>query len=175
MKRWLAVVGTGILFISAGCKKTNTEANSSPAIADASATTAPKTDRDAIAEAIRRHLGENKGINMAAMDSSVGDIAINGDQAQANVEFRLKQGGTSMQMIYFLERHAGDWIILRSQPSGGEFSHPPMDQTHSGMASGQAGTGMPNVKDILKANPHAGFGNAAAGKPAAGPPPRPSP
>jgi hypothetical protein len=174
MKRWLAVAGMGILFLSAACKKTNTEANSNPAIADASATTAPKTDRDAIADAIRRHLGENKGINMAAMDSNVGDITIKGDQAQANVEFRLKQGGTSMQMIYFLERHAGDWIILRSQPSGGEFSHPPMDQTHSGLASGKAGTGMPDVRDILKTNPHAGSGKAA-GKPAAGPPPRPSP
>src|SRR5271169_1837407 len=50
-------------------------------------------DTDAIKAAIDQHLRDNKGINMSVMDMIVGKITVNGDQAQADTEFHLKQGG----------------------------------------------------------------------------------
>lgn len=108
------------------------------------------SDRDAITEAIEKHLRANSGINMSVMDMTVSGVAVTGDEAQANAEFHLKQGGTSMLITYKLERHAGDWIVLSNQPSGGQFSHPPMDKTHSGPAANPAAQGMPDVSGFLK-------------------------
>jgi hypothetical protein len=84
---------------------------------------------------------------MAMMNMNLTDVSINRDQAQANAEFRLKQGGTSMLMTYFLERHAGGWIVIRNQPGGGQFAHPPMDQTHTGPAPPQMP--MPDVNSFF--------------------------
>ena len=62
---------------------------------------APANDNDAIAAAIRAHLAGNSSINMAAMEMTVTQVNITGNQAQADAEFHLKQGGTSMQMTLF--------------------------------------------------------------------------
>jgi hypothetical protein len=144
----VSYLGLLLLLISAGCSKPATSP-STPSGANA-ASSAPASDRDAIAQAIQQHLGNNKGINMAAMDMNLTDVSINGDQAQANAEFRLKQGGTSMLMTYFLERHGGGWIVVRNQPGGGQFAHPPMDQTHGGTATGSGQTPMPDVSNFFK-------------------------
>ncbi|MGH9775434.1 MAG: hypothetical protein ACRD50_10865 [Candidatus Acidiferrales bacterium] len=157
MKLWLAITAIGLLLMSAGgCAKT-------------SAT--PKSDRDAVSAAVQKHLSSLTTINMAAMDSSVSDITINGDQAQANVEFRLKQGGTTMQITYFLERHAGDWVVIRNSPAGGQFAHPPTDQVHSGMTPGNSPQSTSAVDEYLKGSAHdnrpgssSGTNPAAAGK-----------
>jgi hypothetical protein len=150
-------IGT-LLFLAAtligGCSRTK---DSSGAVSTPSSSnepsqmaTAPASDQDAIVAAIQKHLRENSGINMAVMNMTVNGINIQGDQAQANAEFRLKQGGTSMQITYDLERHAGDWIVRSNKPAGGQFVHPPMDKTHSGTA-GSAGQGsMPDLSDFLK-------------------------
>ena len=67
--------------------------------------------------------------------------------------FRLKQGGTGMVMTYFLQRHGNGWLVMRSQPSDGQFVHPPMDKMHSGAAanpSSPAGSSVPDVSDFLR-------------------------
>jgi hypothetical protein len=87
---------------------------------------------------------------MSAMDMAVDSISIQGDQAQASVTFRLKQGGTTMQMSYILSRHAKDWLVMRSQSGGGEFAHPPMDKTHSGMVENSQPAGSPNLRRFYK-------------------------
>jgi len=136
-------------------------ASAAPVIGNAPASNATKSDREAITEAIQEHLKNNHSINMSAMESSVDHVNVNGDQATAAVSFHLKQGGASMMMNYFLQRHAGGWIVLRSEPSGGQFAHPAMDRTHSGgiSTSGAAPSGVPDVTDYLKALP-ANAGNA---------------
>jgi hypothetical protein len=166
MKRWLPVLLIGLAWVLAGgCSKTSSNSGGDPAASSPtngiSATAAPadapaQNDHDAIAGAIRKHLASNSTINMAVMDMDVGQVDVNSDQAQANANFRLKQGGTTMQMTYFLERHAGTWIILRSQPGGGQFAHPPMDKTHSGMASDQAHPAIPNIHEFFQNAPPAG-------------------
>jgi hypothetical protein len=166
MKRRCAAtfIGLVVSLLAGGCNKGATSPSGqsiSPGATDtatptSAASAVSQSDRDAIAEAIQKHLAGNKGINMAAMDMSVDSVTINGDQAQANAAFRLKQGGTGMVMTYFLQRHADGWLVMRSQAGDGQFVHPPMDKAHSGAGanpSGSQGTGMPDVTDFLKNHP----------------------
>jgi hypothetical protein len=116
---------------------------------------ASSSDADAIRSAIEVHLRNDHGINMSVMDMSIDSVSVNGDQAQANAAFHLKQGGTGMTMTYFLERHANGWLVMRNQPAGGQFVHPPMDKIHSPMSAGAttppaSASGMPDLTDFLK-------------------------
>ena len=113
----------------------------------------PASDSDAIRAAISEHLRSAGGINMAAMDMSVDSIAINGDQAQADATFRVKQGGATMKMTYFLNRHANGWLVIKNQPADGQFVHPPLDMTHSGSAPSPADPSFPNFREYLKQHP----------------------
>jgi stage V sporulation protein SpoVS len=153
---------TLILCCAAGCGKVEQStpqksaagaaapASSAPAAPTVSALPASSPDEAAIAAAIERHLQENSGINMSAIDMAIDSISIQGEQAQANITFRLKQGGTTMQMSYFLTRHAKAWLVMRSQTGGGQFAHPPMDKTHSGMAENSQPAGSPNLRRFYK-------------------------
>jgi hypothetical protein len=118
--------------------------------ATSSAPQATSSDSDAIRAAIEDHLRNDHNINMAAMDVSIDSVSINGDQAQANAAFHLKQGGTGMAMTYFLERHTNGWLVMRSQSSDGQFVHPPTDTVHSGTATSPAAPAMPDVSNFLK-------------------------
>jgi len=139
----------------AGCgNKENQSVVSSPQPAQAQQSPqAPQDDNGAIAAAIEQHVRDNKGINMSAMDLTVGKATINGDQAQAEASFRVKQGGASMDMTYFLERHANGWIVMRSQPSGGQFSHPPMDAAHSPAKGAPPSASLPDLTGFTKTQP----------------------
>jgi hypothetical protein len=172
MNRWLPLfLIVTVWVIAAGCGKTSTKSTANQAAASTGISTAAppadapaRTDQDAIAEAIRKHLASNSTINMAVMDMDVSQVSISGDQAQANADFRLKQGGTTMQINYLLERHAGTWIVVRSQPAGGQFEHPPMDKMHSGTTSDASHPAIPNIHEFFKNVPPPGeAGNPPAG------------
>jgi hypothetical protein len=90
--------------------------------------TKARSDEEAIRAAIAKHLTERGGLNMAAMDMNLKQVTITGNKAQAQVEFRLKQSGGGMLVAYTLERVQGSWVVGHGRPSGGEISHPPMDQ-----------------------------------------------
>jgi hypothetical protein len=111
------------------------------------------SDENAIRKAVEDHVRNNPGINISAMDMSVDGIKINGDQAQANATFRLKQGGTSMTMTYSLSRHADDWLVVKNQPGEGQFVHPPMDKNHSGAAPNSATPDFPDIHEFMKKQP----------------------
>ena len=91
----------------------------------------PTDANAAIRAALQAHVSHQGNLNLAAMDMTVENISVNGDRAQAHVQFRLRDKNVSMEMLYDLEQHAGSWIVTHSQPAGGQFSHPPMDQAHS--------------------------------------------
>ena len=96
----------------AGCARTqdsSTVAAASPGRASVTSDSVkdPNGNTAAVTAAIDKHLRANSGINMSVMDMTVSNVKVNGDQAQANAEFHLKQGGTSMFITYKLERHAG--------------------------------------------------------------------
>lgn len=59
------------------------------------------------------------------MDMNIENISVNGDHAQAHVQFRLHENNVTMEMLYDLEQHAGSWIVTHSQPAGGPY--PPIN------------------------------------------------
>ena len=124
-----------------------------PAPAPFSGAPASGNEADQIRQAVIDHVRNDRGINMSAMDMSVDSVNVNGDQAQANATFRVKQGGASMAMVYSLQRHGNGWLVLNGKPSDGQFVHPPMDKTHSGSSATPTAPGVPDVQDFLKNHP----------------------
>jgi len=172
MKEWIsALLVTFVAITVAGCSKSDqpapistatpqatTAANATPPPAPAIAPGAPASAADAAAvtQAVQEHLRGNQGINMSAMDMTVDSVIVDGDRAQANAMFKVKGGGATMAMVYTLERHGNGWLVLKSQPSNGEFVHPPTDKVHSGAAMPDAPpstSGTPDVTDFLKNQP----------------------
>lgn len=129
------------------------QGQSSAAPISATPSPAATNDENAIRKAVEDHVRSNPGINMSAMDMSVDNIKINGDQAQANATFRLKQGGTSMTMTYSLSRHADGWLVVKNQPGDGQFVHPQMDKNHSGAMPNSTDPSFPDFHDFMKKHP----------------------
>src|SRR5271168_3181460 len=105
MKRVFSITYLALILVPlmGACTKSSVISNPAPISANESGSsplsaTGPQDERGAITEAIHRHLSDNRGINLSAMEINVSDVAVNGDQAQVQTEFRLKQGGTSMLM-----------------------------------------------------------------------------
>lgn len=165
-----AVTSLGLAAVlAAGCSKSGQAGQAPPSTASApnakdstSALPAPVSgspasgrDIDLIRQAVEDHVRNDRGISMSAMDMSVDSVSVNGDQAQANATFRVKQGGASMAMVYSLQRSGKGWLVVNGQPSDGQFVHPPMDKTHSGMSTSPSVPAMPDVHDFLEKHPAA--------------------
>ena len=101
----------------------------------------PKTQapEDSIRTAIQAHLAHKGTLNLQAFDTDVKQVTIDGDRAQAQVEFRVKGGPGSMQLTYALEKRDGNWSVIESDPVGSNFSHPALDQGQSPPMNGTAG------------------------------------
>ncbi len=94
-------------------------------------------EKQAIRTGVMNHLNTRKSLNISAMDIDVTQTTINGNQAQAQVDFRLKNsapGGPGMQVNYNLEKRGEDWVVIRSEPSGGNLQHPASGETPPGTA-----------------------------------------
>jgi hypothetical protein len=97
-------------------------------------------DQDAIRASIDKHLSGVAGLNMSAMDRVVKQISVNGDHATAQVEFRLKQGTGAMQVEYSLDRKAGEWAVVGTQPSSGQNPHSGADMPPPGSPGAGSGS-----------------------------------
>ncbi len=75
-------------------------------------------DEDAIRASIEKRLTSRSDLNLGVMDREVKQVSVNGDKADAQVEFRLKGGDAKMDIDYALERQGGDWVVVSSQPMG---------------------------------------------------------
>jgi ABC-type transporter MlaC component len=118
MNRWICTcILMVLLAISVGCKK---QAN----------------DQDAIRTGIDKHLSEQAGLNLSAMDREVKQVVVNGDHANAQVEFRVKGGDARMEIEYTMERQGGEWKVLNSQPMAGQEAHPGMQASPGAPDSG---------------------------------------
>jgi len=142
MKRstyFLTLIGFLVLF--AGCKK-------------------QESDADAIRSGINQHLASLKTLNLSAMDMNVTNVSVQGNQAQAQVEFKPKTGapqGAGMQVAYSLEKQNGLWVVQNTQPAGGSIQHPgPGENPHVNSTSPESGS-MPNFRDLVP-----GGGNSTA-------------
>lgn len=143
---FLAIVG--LLSLFAGCKK-------------------QASDADAIRDGINQHLAGLKTINLSAMDMDVTNYSVQGNTAQAQVEFRPKTGappGAGMQVSYTLEKQNGAWVVQNTQPMGGSINHPgpganPNTMPSAPSSSGPTSSGsIPNFRDLV---PGGGGGNGS--------------
>jgi hypothetical protein len=88
-----------------------------------------QSPQDSIRTAIEAHLAHTGSLNLQAFDTVVKQVTIQGDHAQAQVEFRVKGGPGAMQLTYALEKRDGAWSVVESDPVGSNFSHPALDQS----------------------------------------------
>ncbi|MFI5097371.1 MAG: hypothetical protein ACHQT6_05295 [Candidatus Acidiferrales bacterium] len=133
-------------------------------------------DKEAIRSGIVKYLGSLKTLNVSAMDINITQATVNGNQAQAQVEIRLKNSppdGASMKLSYNLEKRGDEWAVVKSQPVGGTMQHPaPGEMPAGGLppghpnvngSAGQAPAGHPDFNGILKsAQPPAAQAPAAS-------------
>ena len=84
-------------------------------------------DQDAIRASIDKHLTEQAGLNLSAMDREVKNITVNGNTADAQVEFRVKGGDASMQVQYSMQKDSSGWKVMSSKPMPGMGAHPGSD------------------------------------------------
>lgn len=115
-------------------------------------------DNDAIRAGILQHLASIGTLNMSAMEMDMRSVSIAGNQAHAEVEFRVKTNGPpggGMQVAYDLEKRGDAWVVLKSQPLGG-MQHPNTNQNSS---ANQPVHSMPNFNELL--NPPVVPGRAA--------------
>ena len=133
-------------------------------------------DKEALHAGIIKHLRSLNTLNVSAMDIHVMQASVNGNQAQAQVEIRLKNGppdGASMKLSYNLEKHGAEWAVVKSQPAGGTMQHPaPGEMPLGGLPPGhpnvngaaeQAPARHPDFNEILKsAQPPAAQSPAAS-------------
>lgn len=124
----------GLLIASAfsGCQQSGSSGPDAPI---ASADASPDT---AIRSAIRAHLAHNANLNPNAFDTEVKRVALDGDHAQVEVEFRVKNGSGVMQLTYALTRQNGAWSVAESTPIGSNFSHPQLNPGQAAAPNGVA-------------------------------------
>jgi hypothetical protein len=125
---------------------------------------AKQDEKQAIRAVVMNYLSTRKSLNISAMDIDVTQTTINGNQAQAQVDFRLKNSapdGPGMQVNYNLEKRGEVWVVVKSEPSGGSLQHPaagemppgtalPPGHVPVGGASGQSPAVHPDFSEIMK-------------------------
>jgi hypothetical protein len=99
----------------------------------------PRSPEDSIRTAIQAHLAHRGTLNLQAFDTEVKQVTIQGDHAQAEVEFHVKGGPGVMQLTYALEKRDGAWSVVDSDPVGSNFSHPALDQGQNPQINGTGG------------------------------------
>lgn len=128
-----------------------------------------KTDtNDAIRDGVIKHISGMSGLNVSNMTITVTKATINGDQAQADVDVRAKNGDPTvpaMQLTYELQKQGNEWVVLRGQSTGG-MQHPAPGQIpqngalppgHPALdhATGQTPSNHPDFNAILNSTPPA--------------------
>ena len=109
------------------------------------------SDNDGIRAGIAQHLTAVGTLNINAMQMDIRKVAINGNQAQAEVEFRPKTGaapGSGMQVAYNLEKRDGTWTVLKTKAAGGMMQHPDPNQNPHQNQAVHSGA-LPNFNAVL--------------------------
>jgi hypothetical protein len=114
----------------------------------------PVSDTDAIRSGIDEHLNSLKTLNLGAMDMNIQTVSIQGNHADAQVEFRPKAGGppgAGMQVSYKLDKLDGKWVVQNSQPAGGMIEHPAPGQNPHQNTSPAASSPLPDFRNLVGA------------------------
>jgi hypothetical protein len=118
-------------------------------------------ETDNIRAGIMRHLSSLNTLNLDAMDMSITNVNIQGNQATAMVEFRPKNGapsGAGMQVSYALEKQGSEWVVVKNEAIGGSINHPPPGSNPhmltNSPGSGGNSSGMPDLLHPGTSNPN---------------------
>jgi hypothetical protein len=113
-------------------------------------------DDEAVRAAVRQHLTSLGTLNLQAMDMDFTKIAVQNNQASAEVSFRPKTGapaGATMQVSYQLEKQDGAWKVVKKSVPGGMIEHPdPNANPHGNAAGGSVHGKLPNFQEVLRSN-----------------------
>ena len=96
-----------------------------------------KGPEGAIRAAIQDHLAHDANLNLQSLDTNVKRVTVQGDHAQAEVEFRLKNGPGAMELTYSLQKQDGAWTVTNTDAAGSNFTHPGSGETQ-GDTQGQS-------------------------------------
>src|ERR1700676_895963 len=148
--------------VAVGCQQNGNSVSRAPAVASADA-----GQNDAIRSAIQAHLAHNGNLSLNSFDTEVKQVTLDGDHAQAQVEFHVKNGPGTMQLTYALAKHDGAWSVVESTPGGSNFSHPALDKSQAPAAGGSpsGGSGVFRALDNLHGGAAAPQQNLPAGHP----------
>lgn len=108
-----------------------------------------KGAQDAIRAAIQDHLAHDTNLNLQSLDTDVKQVTVQGDHAQAEVEFRLKNGPGAMDLTYALEKRGGAWTVTNTDAAGS--THPGPGETQGnphGQSQGES-SNMPGASHSL--------------------------
>src|SRR6267378_3938203 len=119
-KTLIFLVVSAVVF--AGCQYRSNSVSGAPVLASEDA-----SPNDAIRTAIQAHLAHNGNLSLQSFDAEVKQVNLDGDHAQAQVEFHVKGGPGSMRLTYALVKRSGIWSVVGSTPGGSNFSHPALD------------------------------------------------
>ena len=119
----------------------------------------PASDNDAIRGAINSHLAARGNLNIAAFDTEIQKLDIQGDQAKADVAFHVKGGPGMMQLTYNLKKTGAAWAVVESNPVGSNFTHPALDSTGAPLPSSPQSGPAPDIFDAI----HQKMGTAPTG------------
>jgi hypothetical protein len=108
---------------------------------------------DAIRDGIQQHLTSLKTLNLSAMNMNVTNESVNGDTAQAQVEFTPKTGappGAAMRVSYSLEKRGGQWMVVKTNALPGAIDHPaPGANPHTQAGPADVHGTLPNFRDMI--------------------------
>lgn len=165
--RTIAMLAGLLLACLAGCQNSaqpGSAVSPSPAAAPSGAADAQ------IRAAIQDHLQHASNLNLQAFDTDITQVTVQGDHAQAQVDFHIKSGQGMMQMNYQLENRAGTWAVVASNPAGSDVSHPPVDQSQAPGAVPAVGESSHSLADTLRSFKEGGGAGAPQELPPGHPP-----
>jgi hypothetical protein len=80
----------------------------------------PSAEEQAVREAIRSHLNQQRGLALNNMKMDFESVTIRGDTAQAQVRFQsVEKPSLAVAMTYALRRVGGKWEVESSSPVAG--------------------------------------------------------
>jgi hypothetical protein len=124
---------------------------------------AGSADPDAgIRAAIQAHLAHKGTLNLQAFDMTLQKVTIQGEHAQAQVTYSVKNGPGSMQLTYALEKRDGNWAVVESDPVGSNFSHPSLDSAQNPAGPGATDNVGRSISDMMRSMKSGDAGGAQA-------------
>src|ERR1700690_550276 len=85
-----------------------------------------KDSKEEVRAGIVKHIASMNGLNINNMDITVTKATVNGNQAQAEVDIRIKGGDPNMpamKLAYAMEKRGEEWAVVKGTTAGG-MQHP---------------------------------------------------